>query len=220
MDPKESINQQTEHTELLITGGDAKLKGDESQFAATPPSKSHNKNRPNQHWCFGEFLFPAHDAVTVEANEKLSNLVFGQEKVEKEEVQKAMTLFVSSMDQATSRRDAANTFFLSINTAGIASITLLMTRSDAFPLTLVLAVAGVLSCILWFGYIRSYWLIGKSKVELLKVLESKLSVMVFTAQYELMKANRYDGFADLAPGLCFLFGLVEGILAFVSFLRH
>lgn len=126
------------------------------------------------------------------------------------------------MEAVTTRRDKLNNFFLTINLAVVTAVgvTIAKAMDENSPLgnlpatyLSVLTLTAGFFCVAWFQNLKSHWLVSISKIDLHKVLESKLPVRPFTAQYAAMKENHYKGFTELSGWVCILFGLAQFALA-------
>lgn len=96
-------------------------------------------------------------------------------------------LFVEMADRISSRRQAANSFFLTINTflitvigySGIKSANIL---SDC--LSFVISIAGMILCYTWFRIIRSYKDLNTAKFNVIHEIEKLLPISPYDAEWE------------------------------------
>jgi len=96
-------------------------------------------------------------------------------------------LFVQMADNLSQRRQAANTFFLSISTAlvgliGIGSVA----ASDPGPpvLPILLSFAGLASTFAWFRFIQSYRKLSAAKFAVIHEMEHALPFRPYHAEWQ------------------------------------
>jgi hypothetical protein len=94
-----------------------------------------------------------------------------------------MTLYsdyVSSADSISSRRNSANSFFLSINTAYFGVTGYFKPENNEF--VWVQAAVGVLFCLVWWKLIQSYRTLNTAKFAVIQQMEKNLPLAAFTAE--------------------------------------
>ena len=91
-------------------------------------------------------------------------------------------LYVQSADNISSRRQSANSFFLSINTAIIGAVGYL--NSEAGSYGWAVGLAGILLCVAWFRSVRAYKGLNSGKFKVIHALEAKLPVSLYDAEWE------------------------------------
>lgn len=94
-------------------------------------------------------------------------------------------LYVEMTDRISSRRQSANSFFLSVNTAIIALISYINWEStnDSSFYWLV-SLAGMALCFMWYGLVRSYKDLNTAKFKVIHEMEAKLPVAPYDAEWE------------------------------------
>lgn len=97
------------------------------------------------------------------------------------------SILVEMADRVSLRRQAANSFYLSINTALIGGAAFL---SAAHPDngTWVLGVAGVAICCLWVRNISSYKTLNNAKFKVIQSLEERLPIRPYTDEWKFLTA--------------------------------
>ncbi|MFD5826340.1 hypothetical protein [Lentzea sp. NPDC060358] len=85
-------------------------------------------------------------------------------------------LYVEMADRISARRALANTFFLTLNTAVIASYVALAGRGDAVqqPLPLMTLLLACVQCVVWYWTLRSYRQLSSAKFRVVGALEEQL----------------------------------------------
>jgi hypothetical protein len=95
-------------------------------------------------------------------------------------------LYVQMADKISARRQSANNFFLSINTALIAILTFLRSNTDANKafLAVVAAISGFILCFAWFRLIKSYKSLNGAKFKVIHEIEKKLPLVLYSAEWK------------------------------------
>lgn len=94
-------------------------------------------------------------------------------------------LYVEMADRISSRRQSANSFFLSVNTAIIALISYinLGSMNDSSFYWLV-SLAGMALCFMWYRLVRSYRDLSTAKFKVIHEMEAKLPVAPYDLEWE------------------------------------
>lgn len=100
-------------------------------------------------------------------------------------------LYVEMADRISQRRATANTYFLSLNSAIIAFVGYL-TSKDSTELLWILAVAGIVLSILWRSIITSYRNLNTAKWAIVHLIEKRLPISPYDAEWELVKRGTSD----------------------------
>lgn len=104
-------------------------------------------------------------------------------------------LYVEMTDKISERRHQANSFFLTANTVLITLITsfISLTKDQNIQHSWIIfaAVSGIVFCLTWRYLIISYGQLNSGKFRVIHLLESKLPVKPFDAEWEAL--NRGDG---------------------------
>jgi hypothetical protein len=104
---------------------------------------------------------------------------------------KIYSLMVEMSDRVSQRRQAANSFYLSVNTALIGGSAFLTSTAPNRALW-VLGVAGMAICLLWIRNISSYKTLNAAKFEVIHRLEAQLPVRPYKEEWETL-APEGDG---------------------------
>jgi hypothetical protein len=123
-------------------------------------------------------------------------------------------IYLEMADNISNRRQSANSFFLSVNTAIIALVTYLNlgndTASKYYP---IIALAGMIICFAWYRLIRSYKDLNTAKFKVLHEIESRLPVAPYDEEWE--KVGRGQDSKLYLP-----FTHVEILIPWVFFALH
>jgi hypothetical protein len=125
-------------------------------------------------------------------------------------------LYVEMADRISERRQSANSFFLSVNTAIVALIgyvQLGQTLSSKQSFYFLVSIAGMLLCYTWYRLIRSYKDLNSGKFKVIHALEQRLPVAPYDAEWESLERGKNSK-------LYLPFTRVEMIVPWVFFLLH
>ncbi|MES9830479.1 MAG: hypothetical protein ABW201_19675 [Candidatus Thiodiazotropha sp.] len=125
-------------------------------------------------------------------------------------------LFVEMTDRISSRRQSANSFFLSVNTAVIAIIGYIQlgqTTGTSSAFYWLVSIAGMALCYTWFRLIRSYKDLNSGKFKVVHALEQRLPAAPYDAEWESLGRGKN-------PKLYHPFTRVEMIVPWVFFSLH
>ena len=92
------------------------------------------------------------------------------------------TLLIEMADKVSERRQAANNFYLSINTALIGGSAVLSAAGPGRA-SWLLGVAGIAICLLWMRSIASYRTLNAAKFEVIHKLETRLPAQAYTEEW-------------------------------------
>jgi len=98
---------------------------------------------------------------------------------------------VSSSEDLVSRRQAVNTFFLTMNGALLAAFGLIVKGAGADRLNavgiFVLAVAGAILCGAWRSLITSFGQLNRAKFQVINTIERYLNTAIYAAEWEALE---------------------------------
>ncbi len=96
-------------------------------------------------------------------------------------------LYVEMADKISERRQSANSFFLTLNSAIVALVGYVNLSQDTVPGTSsffwLVAVSGMVLCYLWYRLIRSYKDINSGKFKVIHVIEKQLPLRPYDAEW-------------------------------------
>ncbi|MFQ5903621.1 MAG: hypothetical protein ACE5JO_08020 [Candidatus Binatia bacterium] len=128
-------------------------------------------------------------------------------------------LLVQTSEAVVARRQAVNTFFLSINSLLLGAIGVF--ASQGFSARLVapgivaLGLTGILLCIAWRKLVNSHRQLNAGKFEIIHLLERHLPASIFKAEWEALGAGkdkkRYTPFTRTEVAIPWIFGSLYGL---------
>ena len=97
-------------------------------------------------------------------------------------------LMVESSERVVARRQTANTFFLSINSALLIAAGLLFREGDVLSVAgggigAALSVTGLLICFVWWRMVTSFRQLNVAKFRIIHLLEQHLPAAIFKAEW-------------------------------------
>ena len=125
-------------------------------------------------------------------------------------------LYVEMADRISSRRQSANSFFLTVNTAVIAIIgyvQLGQTVGKSQSFYWLVSIAGMALCYTWYRLIRSYKGLNSGKFKVVHALEQRLPAAPYDAEWESLEKGKN-------PKLYHPFTSVEMVVPWVFFMLH
>lgn len=143
------------------------------------------------------------------SNEKLQTHLFEQYK-----------LYVEMADRISARRQTANSYFLTVNTALLGFIGYVTTKDTGDYLWL-LGVVGIALCYLWYRLIRSYRDLNTAKFNVIHEIEKRLPLSPYDAEWEAMgrgdDSQRYKPFTHIETGVPWVFVVLHSFVFFRTF---
>lgn len=131
------------------------------------------------------------------------------------------SLFVETAQNVAESRNAANNYFVTVNSALAALYGLLPTVGAASMWRYSVPVAGVLVCIAWRLLISSYRNLNTAKFTVIHELESRLPVALFRYEWQLLEEGRsrkYRPVSHIEGWIPVAFGLLHAGLALALWL--
>lgn len=136
------------------------------------------------------------------------------------DVVKIYLALVEMADRVSQRRQAANSFYLSVNTALIGGAAFL-TGSAENPSLWVLSVAGIAICALWVRNVRSYKTLNAAKFEVIHDIETRLEIQPYTDEWTILdpanSGKRHTAFHNTEVLVPYVFIVVHLVQAGYSF---
>ena len=132
-------------------------------------------------------------------------------------------LYVTSADNISGRRQAANSFFLTLNTALLAFLGY-SKPSFAQPvtrLTLIVTLAGIVLCYTWYRLLRSYKGLNSGKFKVIHLIEKNLPLSPYDAEWEAVgrgkDPKKYKPFSHVELYVPWIFVVIYVIVLLISF---
>jgi len=130
--------------------------------------------------------------------------------------------YLETADRISNRRQSANSFFVTINTALVALVGYIHIGSETSnELYWLIALAGIALSYMWYRLIRSYRDLNTAKFKVVHEIEKKLPISPFDAEWEAVGRgeNRklYLPFTHIEMGIPWVFLILHGIAFMQSF---
>lgn len=124
-------------------------------------------------------------------------------------------LYISSIEKISDRRESANRYFISLNSALIIAGSFLIehisNKNSLAILLLGILFLGLFSCVIFYYLINSYKQLNTGKFTLLHRIESSLPIGLYSTEWEILgKGNdkkKYFPFSHIEKTIPFIFGL-------------
>ena len=173
------------------------------------------KSEETYWWSKVKLSMPENDKITM----KLFNPDYFDESNSteyKEDIIEQYKLYVEMADRISSRRLTASSFFLSVNTA-IVALAGFITRNNGLcqyrELFCLIAIAGIILSYMWYRLIRSYRDLNTAKFKVIHLIESKLPLRPYDAEWEAVgrgkKSKLYLPFTHIEVGIPWTFFLIH-----------
>jgi len=98
-------------------------------------------------------------------------------------------LYVEMADRVSQRRTAANTYFLSVNSAILAFVGYLTTESSPDYMWL-LALAGCMLTLFWHSIVLSYRNLNTAKWQIVQDIEKRLPISPYDAEWDAVQRGK------------------------------
>lgn len=121
-------------------------------------------------------------------------------------------LMAEMSDRLSARRGLANSFFLSVESALVATVTLADKR--VWPI----AVAGIVVALAWFRLLRSYKTLNGAKFKVIHAIEARLPAQPFRDEWHILEQpnqpvwKRYTALSTIEQIVPLVFVGLQGIL--------
>lgn len=134
--------------------------------------------------------------------------------------------YVQSAERISSRRQRANSFFLTVNTGlvGFIGYLKLVDRpvSAEMSVLILVALTGAASSYLWYRMVRSYRDLNSAKFKIVHEIEQSLPLRPYEAEWELVgrgnDPDRYLPFTRIEAGVPWIFIAAYGAVILLSIL--
>jgi len=159
---------------------------------------------------------------TEEIVEKLFNdkTLYNNEESYQDHLLDQYKVYLISAENISTRRQTANSFFVTINTALIALISYIhLGNSGAMTYYWLVSLSGIAISFMWYRLIRSYRDINSAKFQVLHQIEKRLPINPFDAEWEAVgrgnNPSLYLPFTHIEVGIPWIF-LILHFVAFVQ----
>lgn len=126
-------------------------------------------------------------------------------------------LYVEMADRISQRRTTANSYFLSVNSAILAFVGYLTTK-DSFEYMWLLAIAGIVLCLLWHAIVTSYRDLNTAKWAVVHMIEARLPISPYAAEWEKVERGKnprlYRPLSHIERGVPWIFLALHAVVLF------
>ncbi len=143
----------------------------------------------------------------------------------KEHLFEQYKLYVESIEKTSDRRQHANNYFITINTALISLIGLsfqIKIFENLAGIKLVLAFVGIVVCVVFWYLIRSYKQLNTGKFDVIHKIEEHLPLALYKYEWEVLGKGednkKYYPFSHIELTIPWVFGIIYALLG-LYFLR-
>jgi len=117
-------------------------------------------------------------------------------------------LYVAMADKISERRQSANSYFLTVNSALLAFVGYVTTKDTSDNMWL-LGIAGMTLSYLWYSLIRSYRSLNTAKFLVVHAIEKQLPLSPYDAEWEAMGSGKnpklYKPLTNIEEGVPWVF---------------
>lgn len=128
-------------------------------------------------------------------------------------------LFIEGIEKTSDRRQQANNYFITINTALISIIGLsfqVKIFDNATWLKSLLALLGIIICIIFWYLIRSYKQLNTAKFTVIHEIEKQLPLSLYKYEWGILgkgkNKSKYYPFSHIELWIPWIFGLIYAVL--------
>jgi len=122
-------------------------------------------------------------------------------------------LYLEMADRISSRRQTANSYFLTLNTVLLSLVSYLSLGTEQKKWYWLVAIAGIVLSYMWYRLIRSYKNLNSAKFKVIHEIEAKLPMAPYDAEWEAIGRGK-------APELYLPFTHVEIYVPWVFITLH
>ncbi len=98
-------------------------------------------------------------------------------------------IYINATEKISDRRQKTNEFFLGLNTALVALLGFVATKTIQSEINLILglsSIAGITVCYLWYRIIASYKGLNSAKFKVIHAIESRLPLALYDTEWEML----------------------------------
>jgi hypothetical protein len=125
-------------------------------------------------------------------------------------------LFVASSQQISDRRLTSGNYFLAINSSLVTTFGLTLSLLGRHKWNVVIPVAGLLVCLVWYSLVLSYKALNTAKFKVIHELEEHLPAALFKYEWHVCghgKGGKYRPLTHSERYIPLLFGALYVVLA-------
>lgn len=128
-------------------------------------------------------------------------------------------IYINATEKISDRRQKTNEFFLGLNTALVALLGFVSTKTNQTELAAILifsAIAGITVCYLWYRIIRSYKGLNSAKFKVIHAIEARLPLALYDTEWEMLGRGEdkklYWPFSHIELNVPKIFIAIYGVL--------
>ncbi len=102
-------------------------------------------------------------------------------------------IYINAAEKISDRRQKTNEFFLGLNTALVALLGFIATKTSQQEISLMLgvsAIAGITVCYLWYRIIASYKGLNSAKFKVIHAIELRLPLALYDTEWEMLERGK------------------------------
>ena len=129
-------------------------------------------------------------------------------------------LYLASAENISDRRQTANSFFVTVNTALVTLLGYLNADpEESTNLHWLVSISGIVISYMWYRLIRSYKDLNSAKFKVIHLIERKLPLNLFAAEWDAVgrgeNSNLYLPFTHIEVYIPWVFAALHGSFLFV-----
>ncbi len=128
-------------------------------------------------------------------------------------------IYVNAAEKISDRRQKANEFFLAVNTALVALLGFIATKTNSDEVVGLLALAslaGIAMCYLWYRIVLSYDGLNSGKYKVIHLIEKRLPLALYDTEWEILgrgkRKDLYEPFTKIEVKVPWIFIGIYGLL--------
>lgn len=133
-------------------------------------------------------------------------------------------LYIKSVEKVSDRRQAANSFFLTLNTALVSVIGIssqVSTASQILWWKVPVALSGIVVTVVWHFLIRSYKQLNTGKFSVIHQAENKLPLSLYQYEWHILgngeDVDRYFPFSHIEQTVPWIFAVLYALIIILLF---
>ncbi len=156
-------------------------------------------------------------------SQQYESMKLDDQLAQKSELVDQYKMFQRSSEDLVSRRQSVNSFYISVNSALVSLVGIVIGLTDMptkFYALLFMCITGIILDFSWFQILDSYGILNAAKMKVINMLEEQLPVTLYEAEWNVMsdKLNnkKYVSFTSSEKRVPIVFALIYLIIASVA----
>jgi len=138
----------------------------------------------------------------------------------KKDVLELYKTYLEMTDRISSRRQSANSFFLTINTALVGLVSYIQIGRNDSSWYWLIAIAGIFICFTWYRLIRSYKDMNTGRFKVIHEIEKILPLAVYDSEWEALGRGKnpkiYLQFTKIELRVPLIFAMIHAFVILYS----